>query len=216
MTTDLQIYPYQNTQHFWEIQPKITFFKSNEQKIIAQKPIEILFITSYPPRECGIATYTQDLINALSIQFNNSITSNICALETDNEHYTYPKNPKFILNTDKRNSFAKTLFNINRAKDLELVVIQHEFGFFSAKEDEFNVFIKYINKPILFVFHTVLPNPDVKLKLKVQNMGDIASSIVVMTQNASDILTNDYGIDALKITVIPHGTHLVPALEKKN
>ena len=42
---------------------------------------EILFITSYPPRECGIATYSQDLINALNHQFSNSFSIKICALE---------------------------------------------------------------------------------------------------------------------------------------
>ena len=67
----------------------------------------------------------------------------------------------------------------------------------------------------MFVFHTVLPNPDEKLKQKVQNMAKIASAIVVMTQNAANILINDYSVERTKISIIPHGTHLVATLEKK-
>src|SRR5436190_12196953 len=51
---------------------------------------EILFITSYPSRECGIATYSHDLVKALNSKFDQSFTISICALESENEKYTYP------------------------------------------------------------------------------------------------------------------------------
>jgi hypothetical protein len=95
---------------------------------------EILFITSYPPRECGIATYSQDLVYALNSQFENSFKTSICALESSTERHIYNQRPKYILNTDKENSFEKTAFLINRDQNINLVVIQHEFGFFSASE----------------------------------------------------------------------------------
>ena len=52
---------------------------------------EILVITSYPPRECGIATYSQDLIKALNNKFSNSISIKVCALESGDTNYTYPE-----------------------------------------------------------------------------------------------------------------------------
>ncbi|MCX8481791.1 MAG: hypothetical protein ORN58_07715, partial [Sediminibacterium sp.] len=55
---------------------------------------EILFVTSYPPRECGIATYSQDLINALNNQFENTITNSICSLESETEQHNYLQKPK--------------------------------------------------------------------------------------------------------------------------
>lgn len=216
MTTELTLYQYQKNNFYWDTKPyKISNFL-NKKETLENKPIEILFITSYPPRECGIATYTQDLINALNTQFQNSIETSICALETDNEKPIYQESPKFILNTEKRNSFEKTLFNINRDSNIKLIIIQHEFGFFASNEEDFYQFLKKIIQPIILVFHTVLPDPDVHLKLKVNKIAHLANAIIVMTNNAANILINDYQIEPSKITIIAHGTHLIPALDKKN
>src|SRR5437868_15252350 len=66
---------------------------------------EILFITSYPPRECGIATYSQDLMKALNNKFNHSFKLSICALESDNEKHDYAEEIKYVLNTNHLDAF---------------------------------------------------------------------------------------------------------------
>jgi glycosyltransferase involved in cell wall biosynthesis len=176
---------------------------------------EILFITSYPPRECGIATYSQDLINAINNQFENTFRCAVCALESEHEQHIYNQSAQYILNTDNRNSFIKTAFQINKNENIKLVVMQHEFGFFEKKEKEFKDLFNCITKPIVFVFHTVLSNANATIKNKVLDMAAIASSIVVMTNDAANILINEYEIAAYKITVIPHGTHLVSTLNRE-
>jgi hypothetical protein len=95
---------------------------------------EILFLTSYPPRECGIATYSQDLIKALNNKFNHSFKINICSLESDNEKHIYPEEVKYILNTDNSRAFTKLAEIINENDAIQIVMIQHEFGFFDKKE----------------------------------------------------------------------------------
>ncbi|OYU83174.1 MAG: mannosyltransferase [Flavobacterium sp. BFFFF2] len=174
----------------------------------------ILFITTFPPRACGIATYTQDLISALNDQFENSLTCSVCALENNLEQPVYLQKPAYILNTDASNAFVKMAFQINRNPDIDQVVIQHEFGLFASKEADFTQFYQSLNKSLIFVFHTVLPNPNQALKLKVQEMAAAAGSVVVMTQHAAGLLIADYAIDSEKITVIPHGTHLVPPTDR--
>lgn len=181
---------------------------------IGIKKLEVLFVTSYPPRECGIATYTQDLVSALSNQFVNTFDCTICALESDTEQHIYNSRPKIVLNTAHKNSFVKTTFNINRDDNIEIVVIQHEFGFFATKEMEFSVFYNEITKPIIFVFHTVLPNPNETLRSKVQDMAAKAAAIIVMTNFSKIILEKEYHVSPAKIFVIRHGTHLVPPLDK--
>ena len=176
---------------------------------------EILFITTLPPRECGIATYSQDLINALNDQFENSFNSVICALESETEQHQYKQKPKYILNTDSRNSFIKIAFLINKDENIRLVVLQHEFGFFTNNKREYKQFLDSITKPIVFVFHTILPNPDKDLKSEVENMAAIASAIIVMTNDAAAILKNEYIVAPYKISVIQHGTHLVPPLSRE-
>lgn len=215
MTTDLTLYRSLADSKFCETTTAPLPIDKNE--IIEQENNlpEILFVTSFPPRECGIATYTQDLVNTLNNQFENTFNCSICALESELGHHVYLQQPKYILNTDQQNAYKKTAFKINGDKNIKLVLIQHEFGFFATKEEEFKHFFNSISKPIVFVFHTVLPNPNDKLKAEIQAMVTIASSVIVMTSNAATILINDYAVSVDKIAVIPHGTHLVPPLDRK-
>lgn len=175
---------------------------------------EVLFITSYPPRECGIATYSQDLIKALKNKFSNSFEINICALESETERHHYKGKVKYILNTDSPKAFCRLAENINDDKAVKLVVVQHEFGFFNQHEVDFELFLKMLTKPKCLVFHTVLPQPNAKLKANVQQMSNFSESIIVMTHSSASILTNEYGVPSNKITVIKHGTHLVAHADK--
>jgi len=171
---------------------------------------EILFITSHPPRECGIATYSQDLIKALNNKFRDSFNIQICALESDNEKHTYTDEIKYILNTDEPGAFTQLAKKINNDGDISTVLIQHEFGFFEKKEADLRQLINMLTKPVVIVFHTVLPHPNESLKLNVQQIAGAAGSIIVMTNSSAGILIRDYHIPEERITVIPHGTHLVP------
>ncbi len=176
---------------------------------------EILFITSYPPRECGIATYSQDLIKALNNKFSHSFIIRICPLESENEKHTYTDEIKYILNTDQPDAFTRLAKTINANADIRMVMIQHEFGFFKKRENDFKQFLSLLTKPVVIVFHTVLPHPNESLKENVQQISRISESIIVMTNSSKKVLVNDYGIQERKITVIQHGTHLVPHSDKQ-
>ncbi len=175
---------------------------------------EILFITSYPPRECGIATYSQDLIKALNNKFSNSFSIKVCALESGDAKYLYPPEVKYSLNTSLAVEYEQLALTINKDNGIKIVMIQHEFGFFNVQEQAFLQFLYKLSKPVVIVFHSVLPHPDEKLKAKVKNIATACRSIIVMTHASSDILMNDYGVPPQKISVIAHGTHLVPHLSK--
>ncbi|WP_394758498.1 glycosyltransferase [Flavobacterium sp.] len=170
---------------------------------------EILIITSYPPRECGIATYSQDLIFALNNKFTKSFDIKICALESEFEKHKYTNDVNYVLETDNSKSYIELAKNINDNSNISMVLIQHEFGLFRTNENDFIQLLQTINKPIIVVFHTVLPNPDEALLKMVQSINHCTNSFIVMTNNSSKILQEDYQIDASKISVIPHGTHLV-------
>lgn len=177
---------------------------------------EVLFITSYPPRECGIATYSQDLIRSLNNKFSNSLSVKVCAMEADEVNYDYPDEVKYVLKTSLAPEYEKLAVKINADTDIKIVLIQHEFGFFYFQEQAFLNFLNELTKPVVVVFHTVLPGPDEQFKLKVQHIAAACASIIVMTNTSAGILTNDYGVNQEKISVIPHGTHLVPRLNKKS
>jgi glycosyltransferase involved in cell wall biosynthesis len=175
---------------------------------------EILFITSYPPRVCGIATYSQDLIKALDNKFSNSLSIKVCALESGDAGYLYGSEVKYILKTSLADEYEKLALKINNDNCIKIVLIQHEFGFYNLQEHPFQQFLNNLSKPVVIVFHTVLPNPDKLFKTKVQKIAQACESVVVMTKNSAQVLIDSYDVPEQKITVIAHGTHLVPHLSK--
>ncbi len=190
----------------------------NSQNIIQkaiQKQPEILVISSFPPRECGIATYSQDLIKSLNNKFSDSFSIKICSLESGKTNYNYVKDVKFVLDTSNAIDYERICRLINEDNNIQIVLIQHEFGFFIQQEQAFYELLNEIVKPIVIVFHTVLPQPNKKLKLKVNNIANLCQSIVVMTNTSKKILIEDYGLLEEKINVIAHGTHLISHMDKR-
>jgi glycosyltransferase involved in cell wall biosynthesis len=200
-----------NTNHLSSIKKQLKNSldgSSNIQKNEIKLP-EILIVTTFPPRECGIATYSQDLIFALKNKFKKSFALKIVALELEKEKHTYSEDIFAVLETDNSNSYLELAATINKNTSIEIVLIQHEFGFFRNNEADFISLLNSIQKPKIIVFHTVLPHPNAKLKKQVQQICKTIDTIIVMTNTSAKILENDYAISQDQINVIPHGTHLV-------
>jgi len=107
-----------------------------------KKTPEILFITTYPPRECGIATYSQDLIESLKNKFENTFKIKICALESNTEQHVYTDTIQYILNINSPSDFIDLARNINMNTHIEIVLIQHKFGLFQKNVQHFKKVIK--------------------------------------------------------------------------
>jgi glycosyltransferase involved in cell wall biosynthesis len=187
----------------------ISYFRNRNRKALP----EVLFITSYPPSECGIATYTQDLMNAIKDKFSKSFSLKVCALQNKEVELDYPQEVKYVLNTSKLEQYDVLAQSINEDPNLDIVFIQHEFGLFGGNYGDYLLqLLGEINKTVITTFHTVLPNPNPELLKVVQSIATLSNGLVVMTQNSANILVNEYDVPADKITVIAHGTHLVPSI----
>ncbi|MPS72352.1 MAG: glycosyltransferase [Chryseobacterium sp.] len=184
------------------------------QKYKTNNKTEIIFVSTFPPKVCGIATYTQDLIKSLHSKFGESFKAIICPMETEEENYEYQEYTEYKLNISDAVSYLELAAKINKNDAIELVMLQHEFGFFNETRNGLYLFLKNLKKDVIITFHTVLPKPDKELKEKVKEIADFARSLVVMTSISADILSSDYEISPDKITVIPHGTHLLPFTDK--
>ena len=168
----------------------------------------VVLISSYPPRECGIATFSKDLTNSLREQISDSFEVEICALEKEKTTREYPSEVRFILNTSNKNAYKDLAIEINDSPGIKAVLIQHEFGLFGGEYGDYLLhFIAYLKKPLLVTFHTVLPHPDAKRLEVVSKIAAASARIIVMTKHSSSILINDYSISPEKISLIPHGTH---------
>ncbi|HET8737359.1 MAG TPA: glycosyltransferase [Pricia sp.] len=182
--------------------------------------VEVVLLSSYPPRQCGIGTYSKDLQRALNNTFGASFKVNVYPLESGTSKFHYEEPVLGTLNTDHALDFLKAAYHINSDPNIGLVMVQHEFGLFRNNESSFLEFLEYLDKPVLLTFHTVLPEPSHALKKTVSHMASLVKGIVVMTHASAQILKKYYGVPEEKIKVIAHGTHLVEhankgALKKK-
>lgn len=178
---------------------------------------KILFVCSYPPRECGIATFSQDLIRTLKRCFGSTMDIEVCALENECcDANDYPEEVTYKIDAQELNSFFKVANKLNERDDIGMVCIQHEFGLFGGDYGSHLVaFLLKLDIPISCVFHTVLPYPDEKRTKIVQALGDLSEKLIVLTNKSAEILESDYHIDTNKLAVIPHGTHIVLWKEKQ-
>lgn len=198
----------------------ILFFPEAENILVksVMQPLAmpgVLIITTYPPRECGIATYSHDLFKSLHKSFSSTFSISVCALEEGFQRYEYPEEVKYFLDTNSGTQYSELSYNINHDDDIKLVLVQHEFGLFDhSGQDDLLEFLNQLRKPIILAFHTILPEPDSKLKIKVMDLVEVCIKIVVMTQSAAMILVNEYQVPMHKIEIVAHGTHLVSHLDK--
>lgn len=175
-------------------------------KTISNKS-KIVFLSTFPPTQCGIATYTQDTIKGITDVFGKSVTCEICELV--NEPKAKPTQA-FTLNTKDKAEYAKVAEQINNDKSVKLVHIQHEFGLFGGNYGDYLLdFLNVIKKPLTYTFHSVIQNPNNELKTFVKLLLSYSNSVFVMTHQSKEILMKDYDIDEKIITCVPHGTHIV-------
>jgi glycosyltransferase involved in cell wall biosynthesis len=175
-------------------------------KTISNKS-KIVFLSTFPPTQCGIATYTQDTIKGITDVFGKSITCEICELVDQPKAKT---TQAFTLNTKNKEEYSKVAEEINNDKSVKLVHIQHEFGLFGGNYGDYLLdFLNVIKKPVTYTFHSVIPNPNNELKTFVKLLLSYSNSVFVMTNQSKEILMKDYDIDEKIITYVPHGTHIV-------
>ena len=176
---------------------------------------EILMVTSFPPRKCGIATYSQDLIKSIEDKYCESFTVKVCALQKTDIELDYPSEVIYFLKTTEKEDYKRLALAINEDESVKIIYLQHEFGLFAGILGDYILdFLGLIKKPVITTFHTVLPNPTEERKKVVQNIAMLSSQVIVMTHLSASILKNEYQISKDKITIIPHGTHLIKPLAK--
>jgi glycosyltransferase involved in cell wall biosynthesis len=172
----------------------------------------VAYLSTFPPRACGIATFTQDLTNAMDNLFSPAINSYIIAMNASStDAYRYPKKVIATIHQNKPDTYALAAQEINENDAIKILDIQHEFGIFGGDYGNYLIpFLDAIKKPIVLTFHTVLPNPDAALLSTVTEIAKRATKLIVMTQTSKDILCRDYPLNESDIHCIPHGIHPHP------
>jgi glycosyltransferase involved in cell wall biosynthesis len=176
--------------------------------------MKIAYISTYPPRECGLATFNQNLIKAVNSNFTQSSaeTSLVIAMNNadDKDEYDYPPEVKFVIRQQQQDDYKAAADFINKS-DVDACVLQHEFGIYGGESGIYVLpFLNQIEKPIISILHTILNSPTFLQKAIIKEVAKRSAKIVVMSKKAVGFLTEIYQVPKEKIQVIEHG---VPDLE---
>jgi glycosyltransferase involved in cell wall biosynthesis len=167
----------------------------------------ILHISTFPPRECGIATFTQDLTTAFNKKFNPVTKAQVCALnELPTSIYNYDCNVVNQIAATELENYVSLAQKINESKHIKLVNIQHEFGIYGGHCGDYIIpFLQALEKPSVITFHSVMPTADAEIKKIVDKITAESKAIVVMNKMSQDTLVKYYKVPQYKIFYIPHG-----------
>jgi glycosyltransferase involved in cell wall biosynthesis len=169
----------------------------------------MLFLGSYPPRECGIATFTKDVVDSYDQRFGGR--SEIISIEEPGAPVReYPAAVVANLIQGERGSYRAIAEFVN-AHPCNALNIQHEYGLFGGDDGEWIVdVLAFVRKPVIVSLHTVLPEPTPDHMRVARTICAMASSVVVLSETGRHILIERYGIEPNKVAVIHHGVPDVP------
>ena len=169
----------------------------------------IAFLGNYLPRLCGIATFTQDLCEAVATAAPDAHCF-VGAINDRPEGYEYPSRVTVEIQEKDLDSYrsAADFLNFNNA---DVLCVQHEFGIYGGPAGSHLLsLLKEVRMPIVTTLHTILRTPNAAQRLVMDELARRSDRLVVMTQKGSEILREIYGVPAAKIDIIPHGIPDVP------
>ena len=174
-----------------------------------EEPINAIYVSSYIPRKCGIATFTKDLTNGINL-LNARSLAEILAVVRPEEELEYPWEAKFKIFKDELPTYLAAAAYVNQS-NTDVVVLEHEFGLFGGEDGEYILhFIDALEKPLITTCHTVLHSPSPKQAEIMKRIVNRSEVVVVMMEGVAGTLSEVYAAPEQKIVVIPHGVPDVP------
>jgi glycosyltransferase involved in cell wall biosynthesis len=174
----------------------------------------VAFVGNYLPRLCGIATFTQDLHEAV-LAARPNVDAGVVAMTDPGRIYKYPSGVCFEIHEDVVGEFSKAAEFINAAR-YDVVCLQHEYGIFGG-EAGVNILqlLSRIECPIVTTLHTVLDKPTPAQRDVMERISEASVKFIVMSEKGRDLLNDVHDIGPHRIEVIPHGIPDVPFLETR-
>lgn len=171
------------------------------------------YIATYPPRQCGIGTFTQNLFNSMiaskkdDSDYRNSF---IIAMDDPNKKLIYPEEVKLTIRQELQEDYLAAAKYIN-VSGADCCILQHEFGIFGGQDGIYILpLLHELEIPLIVTLHTVMQAPSNNQKEVLQTICGMANRVVVMSYKAIEMLVEIYEIPRSKIAYIEHG---VPKIE---
>ncbi|MBN2863458.1 MAG: glycosyltransferase family 4 protein [Bacteroidales bacterium] len=177
--------------------------------------MKLAFIGTYPPRLCGIGTFTMNLFNSMVMNHairkagNNknkdSVEGFVIALNDHEQTYNYPEEVKMTIRQEHQRDYLSAVKFINLS-GADLCVLEHEFGIFGGQHGVYILpLLHRLEIPLIVTLHTIVKAPSYNEKAVLQEICKMANKVVVMSHKAIEFLTSIYDVDKRKIEFIEHG-----------
>ncbi len=180
------------------------------------------FIGTYPPRECGIGTFTHNLFDSV-LHSKKAEKGNfegfVVAMNDHNLTYDYPQEVKLTIRQEHQQDYLKAAKYINLS-GADICILQHEFGIYGGQNGVYILpLLHRLEIPLVVTLHTILKTPSYNEKAVLQEIGKMAQKIIVMSLKAIEFLVDIYDVPREKIALIEHGVPDIkfsPENQRKN
>jgi glycosyltransferase involved in cell wall biosynthesis len=172
-------------------------------------PSRVAVVGNHLPRQCGIATFTTDLCNAIAAEYGAAQLS-VVAVNDGHSSYSYPERVRFEISEGDIASYRGAADYLN-ASNIDLVCLQHEYGIFGGKSgNHIMELLKHLKMPVVTTLHTVLREPNLDQRVVMHKIAARSERLIVMSQYSSRVLQEVFRVPAEKIDLIPHGIPDLP------
>lgn len=170
--------------------------------------MKVAFIGTYPPRECGIGTFTHNLLDSV-LHSPKAERGNyegfVVAMNDHDLTYDYPHEVKLSIRQEYQEDYLKAAKFINLS-GADVCILQHEFGIFGGQNGVYILpLLHRLEIPLAVTLHTVLNTPSYNERAVLQEIGKMAQKIIVMSLKAIEFLVDIYNVPRERIALIEHG-----------
>jgi glycosyltransferase involved in cell wall biosynthesis len=172
-------------------------------------PVRVAVIGNHLPRQCGIATFTTDLCDAIAAEYGPFGLS-VVAVNDPHSSYAYPARVRFEIAECDKSTYRATAIYLN-SSNVDLVCLQHEYGIFGGNAGSYILqLLQQLTMPVVTTLHTVLREPDLNQRVVMQQIAARSDRLIVMSEYSARVLQDVFGVPGEKIDLIPHGIPDLP------
>jgi glycosyltransferase involved in cell wall biosynthesis len=169
---------------------------------------EVAYVSTFPPRKCGIATFTADLVFSIN-KLNKLNAQRVISIDGRRLFKPAYAGIEHKIGRDFLEDYLLMADFLNKSQ-VDVINIQHEFGIFGGIAGEYIChFIDKINRPIATTLHTVLPKFEGRSKEVFSDVLEKSTALIVLNETTRELVKH-YGVPSKKITLIPHGCPDLP------
>jgi glycosyltransferase involved in cell wall biosynthesis len=174
--------------------------------------LAVAILSTYPPRECGIATFSRDLVASLR---PSGVRPLVVAMNEEGVYREYGPEVIYAIQEDRIEDYRRVAQALRRS-GVDVVNIQHEFGIFGGEWGEYVLeFVRHLDLPLVVTLHTVLSDPPAPARRIVRALCHRAAGCVVPSPSAVDLLEDRYGVPHSRVRVIWHGVPTVDLVARE-